>query len=77
MIKKAFLLNDDNKANNDKEANICFNRLDKIKNENNEKSIINISKNISKIKVHLILIICYNYIIIIINMKINITNKKT
>lgn len=50
MIKKAFLLNDVNKANNSKEANICFNRLDRIKNENNEKPIINVSKNIFKDK---------------------------
>ena len=50
MIKKAFLLNDINKANNDKNANLCANRLDKIKNENNKNSIINISKNIFKDK---------------------------
>ena len=46
MIKKAFLLNANNKANNSKDVNLCANRLDRIKYENNETDIVNISKNV-------------------------------
>lgn len=46
MIKKAFLLNANNKANNSKDVNLCANRLDRIKYENNKTGIVNISKNV-------------------------------
>lgn len=52
MIKKSFLLNDDNKANSDKEANLCVNRLNRIKlGQDESKPTINISKNVCKSKI--------------------------
>ena len=38
-------MNANNKANNSKDVNLCANRLDRIKYENNETDIVNISKN--------------------------------
>ena len=47
MIKKAFLLNSDNRANGDKDANLCVNRLNRIRIQNdNNSNVINISKNV-------------------------------
>ena len=50
MIKKAFILNDDNPTTSEKKANVCTNRLERMKLTESDTDVINISKNVCKDK---------------------------